>query len=1140
MAGNNKLRASEKWRVIGLVSSVIIFGLVDFIGCYYYGGYFGCDSTKEKVNLWFLCMFLFSVLLFLMNIGVCSYQRGLRLQTSSVDKTAASDLRNTKKISKTKNPIKIYLRNRYGLFWRYKVRLLMVVGDAAEIMALTPSLAEKQWLEGQRTVLVHGGSLSDEVNKERLAEWRNLRRGRPLDGIVWVMNEEQSQSTYCFDNGLRTLQQIGEILRYQPPVYLWQLCASQWPQSERVTQPVGVMLPVKATPEHVKQQLRALLPALREQGLQQVLQERQNDFLLRLGQNLENGDITRWKQMLSPWLNEEAMRIPLRGLMFSLPQSADTVGTTGIHKHRWGAPAEWQSVIADCATARGKRVGMPWEQTLCYALMTLIVVWGIGSVISFAVNRQQIVSASQQAQQLVRHPAVNDAQLIALQSLRNDLGRLQVREKEGAPWYQRFGLSHHSPLLQALWPWYGLANNRLIRDAAVASLHDKLSKMADLPPDSPQRVQLAKPGYDQLKAYLMMVRPEKADAAFYAQVMKTVETGREGMSPALWQSLSPDLWRFYAANLASQPAWKIAPDTALVNQARQVLLEQIGQRNAESTLYENMLTSVRRNYADMTLEDMTGDTDVRRLFATQEAVPGMFTRQAWEGGIQDAIDKAVASRRDEIDWVLSDNRKSVSANISPEALKKRLTERYFTDFAGSWLNFLNSLNWNSAQNLSDVTDQLTLMSDVRQSPLIALMNTLAYQGQTGQQNEALSDSLVKSAKDLLGKNDKPAIDQQAAGPVGPLDSTFGPLLTLMGKNGAQNVMSADSTLSLQTYLTRVTRVRLKLQQVSSASDPQAMMQALAQTVFQGKSVDLTDTQEYGSLVAASLGEEWSGFGQTMFVQPLIQAWEMVLQPSAASLNDQWKNAVVANWNSAFNGRYPFAASKSDVSMPMLAEFIRKDNGRIDRFLSHELNGVLHKEGSRWVADKTNSQGLEFNPAFLNAINQLSQLSDILFTDGSQGISFELQARPVPDVVETQLTIDGQKLHYFNQMADWQSFRWPGETFKPGTMLTWTSTSAGARLFGDYTGTWGFIRWLEQAKRTKLDDGVYQLTLNAQNQQPLQWILRTQLGDGPLALLKLKNFTLPAQIFNVDAAAAQAVTDGTSTYDTPDTANTDGE
>lgn len=166
------------------------------------------------------------------------------------------------------------------------------------------------------------------------------------------------------------------------------------------------------------------------------------------------------------------------------------------------------------------------------------------------------------------------------------------------------------------------------------------------------------------------------------------------------------------------------------------------------------------------------------------------------------------------------------------------------------------------------------------------------------------------------------------------------------------------------------------------------------------------------------------------MQPLTQAWETVLLPSAASLNDKWRRSVVANWHTAFDGRFPFAASKSDASLPMLAEFVRKDSGRIERFLTTELNGVLHKEGSQWVPDKVNSHGLVFNPAFLRAINQLSQLSDILFTDGSQGISFELQARPAPEVVETQLTIDGQKLRYFNQMADWQTFRWPGRRINP--------------------------------------------------------------------------------------------------------------
>jgi type VI secretion system protein ImpL len=37
--------------------------------------------------------------------------------------------------------LKTRLRRRYGLFWRYKVRLLMVVGETPEITALAPRLA---------------------------------------------------------------------------------------------------------------------------------------------------------------------------------------------------------------------------------------------------------------------------------------------------------------------------------------------------------------------------------------------------------------------------------------------------------------------------------------------------------------------------------------------------------------------------------------------------------------------------------------------------------------------------------------------------------------------------------------------------------------------------------------------------------------------------------------------------------------------------------------------------------------------------------------------------------------------------------------------------------------------------------------
>jgi type VI secretion system protein ImpL len=199
---------------------------------------------------------------------------------------------------------------------------------------------------------------------------------------------------------------------------------------------------------------------------------------------------------------------------------------------------------------------------------------------------------------------------------------------------------------------------------------------------------------------------------------------------------------------------------------------------------------------------------------------------------------------------------------------------------------------------------------------------------------------------------------------------------------------------------------------------------------------------------------------------------------------------------------------------MLGRMIRADSGRIEQFLHQQLQGVLRKQGNRWVVDPAQSQGLRFNPQFLAAINQLAELADALYTDDGMATRFELQAKPVRDLVQTTFTLDGEKHHYFNQREFWQRFTWPGRTDYPGTRLTWTRVHTGERLFGDFAGPWGLIRLLEQASATPLDDSHsrYRLTLGTPDGLDLTWHMRTEVGAGPLALLKLRGFTLPRQIF----------------------------
>ncbi|WP_224790038.1 ImcF-related family protein [Pseudomonas fluorescens] len=1007
-----------------------------------------------------------------------------------------------------------HLRDRYGFFWRRKVRLLLVLGEPAEIEAIAPTLANKRWLEGQGTVLLWGGSAQSTLDQSFPAQWRGLSRWRALDGVVWALNNTQAADDAAMGVGIHQLQRLARSLSWQLPLHLWQVCDSTWSQATRKARPVGCLLPARLTAGALEASLTRLLEPLRREGLAQMNGELSHDFLLRLSRDLQGEGINRWRHTLVPLAGEFARGVPLRGLWFSLPVQRSQHDL----KHDWPPAPVWSGVLGDNAGSR--RLGWSVPRVGYALVLGLAMLWGAGLLLSFISNRVQIAQVQASLASL-EQSGNGDEQLSALNDLVRELARLDYRAAHGLPWYQRFGLNQNQDLLHAMWPRYVEANNRLIRDPAAANLQRQLNALISLPPGSEQRAERAQEAYEQLKAYLMMARPQKADAIFLSKALGNAEPVREGVSPGLWQGLSPTLWQFYGEHLTTHPDWAIRADPTLVAQTRQVLLRQLGQRNAEASLYQQVLDVTANQYPELAVQQMVGETDALALFYTDASVPGVFTRQAWEGQVRRAIEDIAEARREEIDWVLSDNQTDIAAELTPEVLRDRLTERYFQDYANAWLDFLNSVRWQQAASLPEVIDQLTLMTDVRQSPLIALMNTLAYQGQAGTRTQALADSLMNSAKKLMANDKVPVIDQLAQAPHSPLEATFGPLLTLLGKD-AEGKVDTDR-LSLQAFLTRVTRTRLKLQQVSHAPDPQAMTQALAQTVFQGKSVDLTDTQSYGSLVAASLGAEWRGIGHTLFVQPLDDAWQRVLQPSAAGLNRQWQRAIVTDWQSAFAGRYPFADTASDASLPMLGQLIRADSGRIDQFLQRQLSGVLRKEGSRWVADPRHSQGLRFNPQFLAAINQLSHLADVIYTDGGMGLSFELQGKPVRDVVQTTFILNGEQHQYFNQKELWQRFSWPGRGDHPGASLSWTSIHTGERLFGDYQGTWGLIRLLEKARITPLDDGDsrYRVTLKAPDGLNLTWNLRTELGAGPLALLKLRNFTLPSQIFLNEGAAPYA-------------------
>jgi type VI secretion system protein ImpL len=354
----------------------------------------------------------------------------------------------------------------------------------------------------------------------------------------------------------------------------------------------------------------------------------------------------------------------------------------------------------------------------------------------------------------------------------------------------------------------------------------------------------------------------------------------------------------------------------------------------------------------------------------------------------------------------------------------------------------------------------------------------------------------------------------------------------------------------------VTTLRLKLQQISDSVDPDDQARQVAQALFQGKGSELSDTLAYARLVAASLGEQWAGMGSALFVQPIEQATQTVLRPAQASLNDAWRQTIVAAWNRSFAGRYPFSNTADDASLPEFARFVRPQGGLINAFLSTQLAGALKLQGDQWVAASggtgAGSMTRAFDPAFIKAINTLQQIAGHLLAQGEPQYTFALQPVPTPGITDTLLTLDAQTLHYYNQVQTWRTMTWPSnDPQSAGTRLEWQTDTAGTDRTFEYRGRWALVRMLEHARVEPVDSATYQLTwqtrpesadLNASPNKtnghedaealtaheslapapsgmthPLRYLIRTDVGKGPLELLALRGFTLPTRIFIEPAA-----------------------
>ncbi|KVU66554.1 type VI secretion protein VasK [Burkholderia ubonensis] len=985
-------------------------------------------------------------------------------------------------------------------------------------------------------VLLYARQMSDALDTEWLDQIRRLRRGRPIDAIAAVTrNRRTAGGSFDADELAQRLARHARALRWAAPAYLLNV-TDFGGESSDADEAIGFTwstAPVNA--DDIDKSLQALSGNLAEAGVVRLASNAHDRYPAELSQHIANlrGALS---DLVLQTTQSRIWKHAVHGLLFAPlfkerelapPSSSETSDDEPplAPQHR----TIWQTVAEHSRKVDGRRVGFSLSTTAAWVTTALIGCWMAGTMLSGFVNRGTIESAADTVATL---SAVQDRTqaMQALDGLGRQIDTLEVRRRDGAPLTSRFGLNRDGALLDALWPSYTLAVNSVlvtpIREKLEQRLH-QLASLSDAEIASGGNTQ-AQAAYDTLKAYMMLAKPERAMAAFLTpELVATAAPARptgSPLSPGAWDDRRRRTIAFFANHLGQRKLPAITPDLGLVASTRQTVIGVRGIQNSTDVVYQQILDDATPKYPPVSLATLLGDTTSRGLFNTAATVPGVFTRAAWDERISKAIDDASGQHDTAGDWVLSDAKTGKQA---PPTLKAELRQRYFDDYARAWAQFLNSLRWQQAPTLSATADQLTLLGDAQRSPLVALMNAIIYQAGAGANAQSLSDTLISKAQQLVGADEKDP-SKQVQPRFAPLAAAFGPILRLTGSDlvsvtpaagKAAVQLAATGDLSLARYLERVTAMRLKASQIVSNADPDAMARLAAQSVLQGKTSDIADSRDYASRLAASLGEQWSGFGE-LFRAPFDQAWQVVVRPAASSLNEIWSTAIAADWNKTFGGRYPFADSDNDASLPEMARFMRPDNGVITQFVATQLAGVVERQGDRWVvAQGANHGALTIDPAFLSGLNKLTRIATVLFPAGDARVRYELQAVQTPGVTDMKFVLSGRELHYFNQRQEWVPFEWPGQSLENLSHIEWQTEQGGLRTALDSQGRFGLIRLLERAKVSQQDNARYLLTWTPDTSQgiPLMVQLRSEAGAGPLDVLQLRNFSLPKRVFVTGAA-----------------------
>jgi type VI secretion system protein ImpL len=725
--------------------------------------------------------------------------------------------------------------------------------------------------------------------------------------------------------------------------------------------------------------------------------------------------------------------------------------------------------------------------------------------------------------QLVSNVRADLDKLVKLQDKRFDLqsrlealeilqDRIEQLEKYHAdrPWSLRMGLYQGELLERKLREEYFSGVKEVMLKPVVANIETLLSEMnvhadrlqapgvqstpqpaAVVAPDrqfqdaSPTNVDDA---YNALKSYLMLADKSHAEPSHLNDQLTRywrgwLENNRGAMPRERLIHSAERLMTFHLAQIAD-PSWpRIDLKLALVDQSRENLRRVVHGMPARERVYADIRARANTRFAAMTVARMVGEQD-QSLVTGSYAVPGAYTREAWEKFVQGALSDAATRELQSADWVLKTAaRDDLTLEGSPEQIQKGLTDLYKADYAREWQKFVQGVTVANLNGFDAAVAAMNRLGDPQSSPLSKLLTTIHQQ--TSWDNPALMTAELQQAQSgfvnwiknsLLRRgpsqiNVQVQLDQPRDKPMGPVGREFAGVGKLVA------VKDKDASL-MRGYLETLSKLRTRLNQLKNQGDPGPGARQFMQQTLEGSGSELADALRYvDEQMLTGMSDTQKQAIRPILVRPLMQTFSVLVVPAEAEINKTWLAQVYDPFQQSLANKYPFSpTARIEAANTEIAQFFGPE-GLIAKFASTAMGPLVLRRGDVLAARTWADMGITLAP------QTVARFPGWIAPIGAGGVAassaaaqtvFQIQPMPAPGTLEYTIDIDGQQVRYRNTPAQWTNMIHPSPQGAPGARITAVGFDGRSVEVFNEAGQFGLKRMIDSAAKQKRDGGVFEL------------------------------------------------------------------